>query len=195
MTSSGIERATFRLVGECLNRLRYRVHPWYYTMYTVGLGKKWPWPNPDTITEFACRNSGGRRETWGRMAGVPVEIRTQHLPSRNRPVRCRSEDPELACCRPVWLRYTVRIWGTLLFTLESFFWENARPPPSISSPFTNHNHLPIQFYTTLTIQRKRWESADLKNEARGLAHISEVPVRTSDSYCRPVCLLVSSRLI
>jgi hypothetical protein len=46
-----------------------------------GFGKKRSWFTPDTIPAFPCLDWGKSRKTSVRIAGIPVEIRTEHLPN------------------------------------------------------------------------------------------------------------------
>jgi hypothetical protein len=50
------------------------------TMNWKGFGRKRLWPDRDNIPRFTRKDRGKPRRTSVRLAGVRVEIRTEHLP-------------------------------------------------------------------------------------------------------------------
>jgi hypothetical protein len=46
-----------------------------------GVGRKWSWPNRETIPSFVCGDQTEARNILVRVVGVPAEIRTGHFPN------------------------------------------------------------------------------------------------------------------
>jgi hypothetical protein len=167
-------------------------------MNWIGLGRKSPWPNPDTIPEFGRRISGQWRQNLRQDGRSPGQD-SNPAPPQQKPT---SPVPQLGPRAHTLQTCIAEVHGSNLCHPISYPSRGSSGRKQDLLPYLYHSPLTITFQSNSTLHRlynwnienqQTWRMKPVGMAMTGLAHIWAVPVRTSDSYCLSVCLLVSSQ--